>query len=67
MAYIYFAILLNNMDIFNISTDVVFVRNNIWQIESGMRENVFSCSKIGFTPVWLVWKQIVRITARHSI
>ena len=50
MAYI-FCYILNNMDIFNISTDVVFVRNNIWQIESGMRENVFSCSKIGFTPV----------------
>ena len=41
--------------------------NNICQIESGMRKNLFSYRKIGHAPVWLVWKQIVEITAIPSI
>ena len=49
------------MDIFYILTEVIIVQNNICQIESGLRKNVFSYSKIGLAPVWEVWKQIVRI------
>ena len=47
--------------------EVIRVRNNICQIESGMRKNVFLYNKIGLTPVWVVWKQIERIRAIHSI
>ena len=65
--YTYFDTLFDNMYIFHFLTEVIIVRNNISQIKSGMRKNVFSYSKIGIVPVSLVLKQIVRITAIHSI
>ena len=41
------------MGTFHILTDVIFVRRDIWQMNSAMRKNVFSRSKTDFAPVWL--------------
>ena len=38
---------------FHILTDVTFVRSDIFQLKSAMRENMFSYSKTALAPVWL--------------
>ena len=50
MVYMYFATLFDNADNFHILAKVVFVQNNIFEIESGMGKNVFSYTKIGLAP-----------------
>ena len=34
-------------------TDVIFVRSDIFRLQSAMRENMFWYSKTGPAPVWL--------------
>ena len=41
------------MATFHILTDVIFVQSDIYQLQSAMREYMFSYSKIGPAPVWL--------------
>lgn len=55
------------MGTFNILANVVFVQLNTYQIESAMCKKSFLYGKIGLALVWLVWKQIAKITAVHSI
>ena len=41
------------MGTFHILADVIFLRSDVYQLKSAMRENVLLYSKTGPAPVWL--------------